>query len=321
MTSSTSNNVKASFSKRFVEYVNSNPHSYPDTESFFTALKSWPEKAVRANTHVVSIEDLCTSWMIDGDLVPWCSDATYFDFDHKIGASKEHKQGLCYVGDPSAMVAVECVDIKSDAVVVDMCAAPGGKSIHALNSLGPSGTLISNDVDSRRVRVLKENLDRMMNPIALEQRPHCEITNISAQDLSVTYRHQADVVLLDAPCSGEAIMRKSDIARRQWSPKLVAKMSALQKELFDSARELVKPGGMIIYSTCTFNSCENYEVIAYAREELNLTPARGQELVKHLEEKTAVSLEGIIERDHGIVLYPHYIRGDGQSVAVLTTPS
>jgi 16S rRNA C967 or C1407 C5-methylase (RsmB/RsmF family) len=215
------------------------------------------------------------------------------------------------------MVAVECVDIKSDAVVVEMCAAPGGKSIHALNSLGPSGTLISNDVDSRRVRVLKENLDRMMNPIALEQRPHYEITNMNAQDIRAAYAGQADLVILDAPCSGEAIMRKSDIARRQWSTKLLAKMMALQKELFDSARALVKPGGMILYSTCTFNSCENDEVIAYAREELNLTPARGQELVKHLEDKTAVSLEGIIERDHGIVLYPHYIRGDGQSVAVL----
>ncbi len=318
---STSNNVKASFSKRFLEYVQKNLDCYPDVEAFLKALTTWPEKAVRANTHVVSINDLCNSWKIDKDIVPWCSDATYFEFDQRIGASKEHEEGLCYVGDPSAMVAVECVDIKSDAIVVDMCAAPGGKSIHALNSLGPSGTLISNDVDSRRVRILQENLDRMTDPIASHLIPHCEVTNMKVRDLSDAYAGQADLVILDAPCSGEAIMRKSDVARRQWSTKLISKMSSLQKELIDSARSMVKPGGVILYSTCTFNRCENDEVIAYASDELEIAPMSGREIVAYLGSNDSASTAGMVERDYGIVLYPHYIRGDGQSVAVLKTPS
>ena len=157
--------TQAPLSKKFIKYVEDHPDDYPDAQAFFRSLDTWSEKAVRANIHVATIEELCSIWGIEADLVPWCKDATYFEFDKKLGSTPEHAQGLCYVGDPSAMLALECARVQPDSFVVDICAAPGGKSAHVINYLGPNGTLIANDVDPKRVKILRENLDRILDPI------------------------------------------------------------------------------------------------------------------------------------------------------------
>lgn len=313
--------VEAQLSKKYVAYVKDNPDFYPDAEGFLAALDAWPEKAVRANTHVSNITDLTKAWEIDFDPVTWCLDATYFEFSKKIGSTKEHQDGFCYVGDPSAMLAIECIQIKQDDFVVDMCAAPGGKSVHALNSLGPSGTLVANDVDSRRVKILKENLDRILSAIPVKQRPSVEVTNLSAADLADKYSDLANVVILDAPCSGEAMMRRSNTARRQWSEKLMAKMATLQKMLLMHAKTITKLDGQIVYSTCTFNPQENEGVVEFGAENLGLIPASGVELLAMLSSKNTSRGSDLfvpaIERENGIAIYPHLGRGDGQFAAVL----
>lgn len=322
MTGSKKTNVQAQLSKKFVAYVRANPDFYPDTEAFLTSLDTWPQKATRANTHVTTIEKLCANWSINFDQVPWCGDATYFPYDKKLGSTHEHEQGFCYVGDPSAMLAVECVDIAPDAFVVDMCAAPGGKSIHALNFLGPDGTLIANDVDPRRVRVLQENVDRMLGSIPVEHRPTVKITNSSAADLAEAYAREANLVILDAPCSGEAMMKNSNIARRQWSEKLLTKMSTLQKMLLMHAKTLLQPGGKIAYSTCTFNGIENEGVVEFGRDNLGLSPNNGIQLLDKLAKKNLQRGSDLfvpaMERDFGISIYPHLARGNGQFAAVLS---
>jgi len=308
--------VEAQLSKKYVTYVRSHPDEYPDADSFLHSLDQWPEKAVRANAQVQSIEELCEVWDFEIDNVPWCKDASYFDFAKKLGSTKEHSQGLCYVGDPSAMLAIECLEIPTNAFVVDMCAAPGGKSVHVLNSLGTMGTLVSNDVDQKRMRILKENLGRMLSPFDESQKPNVEITNLKAEDLSEAFAGQADVVVLDAPCSGEAMMRRSNTARHQWSEKLVLKMSILQKVLLAHAKVHLKPNGKIVYSTCTFNSIENEGVMEFGRDSLGLTVESGASLLEKLTLRNSGDFVPVIEREFGVALYPHLARGDGQFVGV-----
>ncbi|MFN8015908.1 MAG: RsmB/NOP family class I SAM-dependent RNA methyltransferase [Acidimicrobiia bacterium] len=300
--------IDSKLNKKFIDYVNEHVENYIDPNNFLQSLNSWPEKAFRVNTHAVSIEDLCSDLKVEMSRVPWCRDASYFDYELKLGQRIEHTKGRYYIGDPSAMALVEYLDIKPDDVVVDVCAAPGGKSVHALNKLGSNGFLIANDVDPKRADILRENLYRTLNVIPENERPKYEITNLNIQELSEKYADYADVVILDAPCSGEAMMRRSYTARRQWSEKLLMKMSILQKMLFTYSKVIAKPNSKIGYSTCTFNSLENDEVVNFAINNLSCTPVK-------LEGKT----DGLYEREHIYVLYPHFVKGDGQSFAILTT--
>lgn len=312
------NPVQASLSKKFVTYVQDHPDQYPDSSEFLESLTQWPEKAVRANTLVATLDELNVLWNRKAQPVAWCRDASYFDFDEKLGSTPEHAMGLCYIGDPSAMVVVECLDIQPDSFVVDMCAAPGGKSAHVVNYLGRKGTLIANDVDPRRAKVLEENLERMLQVVPMNDQPKVIVTSLSAQDLAEQYVHQADIVILDAPCSGEAMMRRSNTARRQWSEKLILKMSIVQKILLAQAAVIAQDGAQIGYSTCTFNEVENDFVVSFGNEELGLTPIAGRVLMDRVQMKNS-EVEGIVTFDDGIALFPHKVRGDGQRVSVLTT--
>jgi 16S rRNA C967 or C1407 C5-methylase (RsmB/RsmF family) len=302
--------AQAQISKKFRTYVAEHSEYYPDVDAFIAALKAWPVKAVRANTHVTTIEDLANSWNIPCDYVPWCRDSIYFDWDRKVGSTPEHEQGLCYVGDPSAMLPVECIDIASDAFVIDMCAAPGGKTAHVINKLGDGGQLIANDVSRTRARTLQSNIDRLLAPIGT-QAPTVEVTNMSSIDLQDHFEGQADVVILDAPCSGEAMMRRSNMARRQWSEKLLTQMVQLQGELLRAAVQLIKPGGQIVYSTCTFNEFENDKVIAA------LQNVKGLSIQDPMEIKKRLNVPELFLRPNTVSLYPHLTRGDGQTVGVL----
>ncbi len=319
MTSSNkkANPVQASLSKKFVAYVHDHPDHYPDPDAFLESLKAWPEKAARANTLVTSLDELCAVWEREVERVPWCKDATYFSYSEKLGSTPEHTMGLCYIGDPSAMLVVECLEIKPDSFVVDMCAAPGGKSSHVLNYLGANGTLIANDIDARRAKVLRENLERMVQLVPSETQPRVIVTSMSAQDLAREYESRADIVILDAPCSGEAMMRRSNIARRQWSEKLLLKMSLVQKVLLAQAVVIAQPQAQIGYATCTFNEQENDFVVRFGIEELGLNARSGEKLVNGLRQRDNSHVEGTTVNELGLVLYPHRVRGDGQSVAVL----
>lgn len=308
--------VAASLSKKFLTYVHEHPDQYPDAEKFISALDEWPEKAARVNTAVSTLEELCALWEQETDVVPWCQSATYIAFEDKRGSSPEHAMGSCYIGDPSAMILGECLDIARDAYVVDMCAAPGGKSAHMLNFLSAGGTLVANDVDPKRARVLRDNLERMCTLIPNDEQPHIEVTSLSAADLAEKYADTADVVILDAPCSGEAMMRRSDMSRRQWSEKLVKKMSMLQKILLSYASTIAREGAVIGYSTCTFNASENEEVIDFGVTEIGLSVIMGSQLLQTLGETTELPL-GLLDRGTVLCAYPHYVRGDGQTVSVM----
>ena len=205
-----------------------------------------------------------------------------------IGKSPLYHAGLYYIQEPSAAKVLFDANIKKDDAVLDLCASPGGKSIEALCYLDKNagGFLISNEIDFSRAKVLSSNIERM----GFE---NVVVTNADSKILSDTFCDYFDKIIVDAPCSGEGMMRKSEEARLQWSTNLVKSMAKIQKSLLDEAYTMLKAGGEIIYSTCTFSKEEDEESVEYV-----LSNYKDMKLVK-------------MEK-----LYPFEYLGEGQFYAI-----
>ena len=180
------------------------------------------------------------------------------------GKDPLYHAGLYYIQEPSAAKVLFEVPFKSSDVILDLCASPGGKSIQALYSLNKNegGFLVSNEIDYKRVKVLNSNIERMgFDNIA--------ITSAKSQELSNCFNSFFDKIIVDAPCSGEGMLRKSEEARKQWSFSLVKSCSNIQKTLVDDAYNMLKSGGILVYSTCTFSKEEDEEIVDYLLNKYN----------------------------------------------------
>ena len=219
----------------------------------------------------------------------------------QLGKNPYHDLGLYYIQEPSAMMVGELLDVKPKDLVIDLCAAPGGKSTHVGAFLDDDGLLIANDINSKRCLDLSENIARMGIK-------NCYVTNESVDKLVSSFGAIFDKVILDAPCSGEGMFRKNKAAEEDWSEDKVLRLSSLQKELILKAYQLLKKSGIMIYSTCTFNKYENEDV------------------VRHLLNNTNASLIGIkemagvdrgIEMEEAIHLFPNHFQGEGHFMALI----
>ncbi|QQR85454.1 MAG: rRNA cytosine-C5-methyltransferase [Flavobacteriales bacterium] len=245
---------------------------------------------------------------ISGQPVPWCSHGIYLDERPKFTLDPRLHSGAYYVQEASSMVLEQCFRAagfpNTPMVALDLCAAPGGKSTH-LRSLLPAGSLlVSNEVDRRRASILCENLWKWGATDTV-------ITN------DVPGRFGAlgptfDVVLVDAPCSGEGLMRKDDFAVEQWSPRLVRDRAMRQNSIMDAIWPALKPGGVLIYSTCTFEPAENEDQVARM---MDMSGAL------HIDVQLDVAWGMVRGRDGtGIRCIPPSVRGEGLFMAVLFKP-
>ncbi len=174
------------------------------------------------------------------------------------GKDPLHHAGLYYIQEPSAAKVLFEVPFEASDVVLDLCASPGGKTIQALYSLNKNegGFLVSNEIDYKRAKVLNSNIERMgFDNVA--------ITSAKSQELSNCFNDYFDKIIVDAPCSGEGMFRKSEEARKQWSLSLVKSCASIQRTLVDDAYNMLKRDGILIYSTCTFSKEEDEEVVDY----------------------------------------------------------
>lgn len=179
--------------------------------------------------------------------VSWCPLGYYIN--EKLGTHPFHQAGMFYIQEPSAMAVVELMNIQQDDVVLDCSAAPGGKSTHIASYLGEQGFLWSHDVNRSRAQQLVFNLERMgFTRFLVSTGPLEQMT--SQQNLFTK-------ILVDAPCSGEGMFNKDEGAIDQWSESLVQHCATLQMDILDQVVPLLKPGGELTYSTCTFSSLEN----------------------------------------------------------------
>lgn len=219
--------------------------------------------------------------------VSWANEAYYFDEKVRPGKHPYHEMGLYYIQEPSAMSAAALLAPKPGMRVLDLCAAPGGKSTQLATYLGDSGLLVSNEINTQRSRILSQNIERMGIKNAI-------VTNEDSFVLASHFPGFFNAIQVDAPCSGEGMFRKLPEAIEQWSMENVAICAARQKEILDNAAVMLKPGGVIVYSTCTFSKEENEDVIEY-----------------FLERHPDFTLEEM-ER-----FWPHKVDGEGHFVAKL----
>lgn len=219
--------------------------------------------------------------------VTWANDAYYYDEEKRPGKHPYHEMGLYYIQEPSAMSAAALLAPKPGMRVLDLCAAPGGKSTQLATYLGDSGLLVSNEINTQRSRILSQNIERMGIKNAI-------VTNEDSFMLASHFPSFFNAIQVDAPCSGEGMFRKLPEAVNEWSPQNVEICAARQKEILDNAATMLKAGGTIVYSTCTFSQEENEDVIEY-----------------FLERHPDFTLEEM-ER-----FWPHKVDGEGHFVAKL----
>lgn len=225
-----------------------------DYLAFLASYDDPPEVGLRVNSAKVSPQEFVTLFPYSLTPIPWTNSG--FCLSAEINPAKHpyHAAGLYYLQDPSAMAVAEILDPQPGERVLDLAAAPGGKTTHMSSMMQNQGLLIANDVHPRRVRALMKNVERW-------GARNVVITNETPARLADHLGAFFDRVLVDAPCSGEGLFRKEPSSRRDWTIKLVENYAKRQDEILYEAARLVRPGGSLVYATCTFAPEENEGVV------------------------------------------------------------
>lgn len=210
-------------------------------------LRINPRKADREITERL-IKEFCLT------PVPWCEGGYYYEDKLKPGKHPYHAAGLYYIQEPSAMSAVALLDPQPGDIVLDLAAAPGGKSTQIAAKLQGQGLLITNEIHPARAKILAENIERMGVTNAV-------VTQMAPDPLAAKFPVFFDKMMVDAPCSGEGMFRKDPDAIEEWSPDHVTMCAARQWDILQAAVTMLKPGGLLAYSTCTFNTAENERTV------------------------------------------------------------
>ena len=283
-----------------------------DYDKFISSFED--KKAVRAlrvNTLKISTEEFCKKTHLKLTPLPFVKNGFVFD-ESKVGADPLHHAGAFYVQDPGAMCTVSAVShiMRPDMRVLDLCAAPGGKSTQLLEYL-TDGYLVSNEIDRKRCRILRSNLERMGAVRAT-------VTNTDTTDIADSFGAVFDLVVCDAPCSGEGMMRKYDEAVEEWSVENVLMCAERQKEILDNASRCVCAGGYLLYSTCTFSLEENEITV-----DRFLSRNPDFSIVPVTDSVKAVTADGASFEGHRREMsecrrfYPHITEGEGQFLCLM----
>lgn len=253
--------------------------------------------------------------------VPWCVGGYYYQPQDLPGRHPWHEAGAYYIQEPSAMSAVELLGARAGEKICDLCAAPGGKTTQIAGEMQGQGLLVSNEFYGNRAKILSQNVERMgiANTVVL---------NESTEHLAQVFPEFFDRILVDAPCSGEGMFRKEPEAVQEWSPRNVEICAKRQQEILNHAAEMLKPGGVMVYSTCTFAPEENEQCIRQFLEchtEFSVEASEiGEKYFSHGQSEWADLECGNIEEDawreeiaKSYRLWPHKLRGEGHFAARL----
>ena len=281
-------------------------------EAYMNCLDQGMHHGLRVNTNKISVEDFLKISPFELKPVPWTTNGFYYD-DKACTPSKHpyYYAGLYYIQEPSAMAPASILPVEDGDVVLDICAAPGGKSTELAAKLHGTGFLISNDISNSRAKALLKNLELfgIGNMCVVSEAPN---------KLSTKFYQTFDKILIDAPCSGEGMFRKSQSMVTAWENNGVELFAGLQRGILNEVVKMLKPGGTMLYSTCTFSPEENEQSIEYLLSlddtlELievpkypgfcNGNPAWGKTENAELEKCAR--------------LWPHHIEGEGHFVALI----
>lgn len=277
--------------------------SEKEYDLFIKSFNKENVKGFRVNTQKISVEDFLNIYEFDLEKIPYVNNGFYYN-DDKIGSTVLHQTGAIYSQEPSSMVPVACLQHLNlqGKKVLDLCASPGGKSTQIAAMLGDNGLLVSNEVIPSRAKILFSNIERLglINTI---------ITNEKVENLANHFEGFFDVVIVDAPCSGEGMFRKDNSAIKEWCKESVLSNSIRQQQILDFAKRCVKKDGYLLYSTCTYNKNENENNVNYLIK-------NGYQLVNVAEIVKPYVQYGKY-MDKTVRCFPFYTRGEGQFCAVL----
>ena len=260
-----------------------------EAPAFFETFEKEPVSAFRTNP----LKEAQQDFMDKIPNMPW----SYYG---KVsGKSPEHVSGLVYSQEPAAQIVGQVASPQKGMKVLDLAAAPGGKSTHLLSYLENTGLLVSNEISSKRAKILVENIERF-------GARNVVVTNESAERLAKVFSAYFDMIVLDAPCSGEGMFRKDPAAIDYWDASYPAQCAQLQREILVSAMDMLAPAGQLIYSTCTWSPEENEEIVSWLLENYDL------ELVPI--DKINGMVDGIGYPETAR-MYPQHFKGEGQFVA------
>ena len=281
-----------------------------EASDLIQALDKKPVTSVRLNKRKPGAEFVETS------PVKWCKSGFYLDERPEFIMDPLLHAGAYYVQDASSMVYETVTEILlkklteegsfHEFLILDLCAAPGGKTTAMINALPDGAFVTANEYSQKRVGALKENLSKWGYP-------RVRVTNHDSS-YYVNQGEIYDIVAVDAPCSGEGMMRKEEVARSQWSGKLVEQCSQLQKDILLNAEKALKPGGFLIYSTCTFNRSENEENAEFIFKNIGLEPV-DLSLPQEWGIQEGIQTELPVKR-----FMPHKTKGEGLFLSVFRKP-
>lgn len=278
--------------------------------SFLQSLDKPFHHGLRVNTSKISVEEFLKISPFSLQPVPWIENGFYFDEKEKPAKHPYYYAGLYYLQEPSAMTPANFLPIEKGDRVLDLCAAPGGKSTELAVKLGNTGILVSNDISNSRAKALLKNLELfgIGNMVVASEPPAA---------LKAHFTGFFDKILIDAPCSGEGMFRKSYSMVTAWERNGVDVFAKLQREILRDAVELLAPGGKLLYSTCTFSPKENEQSVEYllhlddslSLAELPMFPGFDEGHPDWGETKNP-------ELSKTRRLWPHKIEGEGHFVAL-----
>lgn len=275
----------------------------PNYDGFVLECEKNSIKGINVNINKISVSNFEKIFPYKIKKIPYSDNSFYLEDDIKFGIHPYHHAGLFYSQDPGACMPVNSIDFKDNYRVLDLCAAPGGKSIQIAQKL-KNGFLVSNEYDKKRASILYSNIERMgLTNVIVTNSDVCKLKNV--------YHGYFDLVLIDAPCSGEGMFRKNYEAIKNFSVDNINLCVKRQKEILSEAAYMVKTDGFILYSTCTYEKEENEDMVDWFCKNYNYS-------IKKLNSKIdAYTVNGLEPVTDSRRFYPHTSKGEGQFMALL----
>lgn len=279
-------------------------------ESFIATYNDSRYYGLRINELKVKSKDFPN--IVDYSLlgIPWCQQGYYYQRDDKPSKHPYYYAGLYYIQEPSAMAPAALIPIEDGDKVLDICAAPGGKSTQIASRLNNTGILISNDISTTRARALLKNIENSGARNVI-------ITNETPERLASKLPSYFDKILIDAPCSGEGMFRLSEDAAKSWDSYGIDHFCNLQSEILKSCTKMLRPGGMIVYSTCTFSPEENEGMISKFLNENKDFDIVAIDHKGGLDKGRPKWCDGPEKLEGAARLWPHKLKGEGHFVCIL----
>ncbi|WP_153126391.1 RsmF rRNA methyltransferase first C-terminal domain-containing protein [Peribacillus tepidiphilus] len=280
-------------------------------EAFIKSYGENKSQGLRVNTLKVSIDEFLEISPFTLEKIPWVKEGFFYKDEERPGKHPYHEAGLYYIQEPSAMAVGEMMDPQPGEKVLDLCAAPGGKTTHIAARMKQQGFLLTNEIHPARAKILSQNVERMGIKNAV-------VTNETPDRLAQRFPSYFDRILVDAPCSGEGMFRKDPQACAEWSLENVEMCAIRQIDILKHAANMLRPGGRLVYSTCTFSPEENEGVISqflmldsrFEIEEVQVYEGFGKGRADWIS-------DGAANIDRTIRIWPHQVKGEGHYIAVL----